>query len=100
MAREVAGACGCKGQQAHTATDEAWIQPGYNRQYPAPGGKEEPEAETPEEYEKRIEGYAEAVEYFLIHADAPLNPVVRAFIESIRKEIESPAPQMHQNTLN
>ena len=56
--------------------------------------------ETPEDYEKRIEGYAEAVRYFLDHPQVPLNPVVRAFIESVRKEIELGEPSMQQSTLN
>lgn len=46
-------------------------------------------AETPEQYEMRIEEYALAVRYFLDHPEAPLNPVARAFVESIRKELAS-----------
>ena len=53
-----------------------------------------------EEYEKRIEEYAEAVKYFLDHPEVPLNPVVRAFIESIRKETESEEQSIKQSTLS
>jgi hypothetical protein len=40
------------------------------------------------------------VKYFLDHPEVPLNSVVRAFIESIRKEIGSGEPSMQQTTLN
>ena len=77
------------GGQAHSTLHGARIQAGRYRQDSATDGRDgAEETETPEEYEKRIDGYAEAIVYFLDHPDAPLNPVVRAFIESVRKEIE------------
>ena len=45
--------------------------------------------ETPEEYEKEVEEYVEAVEYFMDHPDAPLDPICRAIVNSIRKDVEN-----------
>ena len=45
--------------------------------------------ETPEEYEKEVEGYVEAVEYFMDHPDAPLDPICRAIVNSIKKDVEN-----------
>jgi hypothetical protein len=44
--------------------------------------------ETPDEYEKEVEGYVEAVEYFMDHPDAPLDPICRAIVNSIQKDVE------------
>ena len=56
--------------------------------------------ETEEEYEKRIDGHVQAIVYFLDHPKAPLHPVVRAFVESMRSEVESGEQTMKQTTLN
>lgn len=99
MAREDAQESRLGGEQAHNQGYGKRLQARHDRQNPAPYGKEG--EERPEEYEKRIDSYAEAVLYFLDHPDAPLNPVVRAFIESMRTEIESGRPtSARQITLN
>jgi len=99
MAREDAWEGGDGGGQAHNAAHGERIQTGHHGQDLAANGGEG--AETPEEYEKRIDGYAEAIVYFLDHPEAPLHPVVRAFVESMRKEIESERQaERQQKTLN
>ena len=98
MAREDSKEDCHRGEQAHNTSHGKWLQTRYNRQdTTANGGKGE---ETQEEYEKRIEGYAEAVKYFLDHPEVPLNSVVRAFVESIRKETESEEQSIKQSTLS
>lgn len=87
------------GEQVHNPTHGEGLQTGPDRQNPAAHG--EKRAETPEEYEKRIDGYAEAIVYFLDHPDAPINPVVRAFIENIRQEMAADeSTPVRQTTLN
>ncbi len=98
MAREYAEELRRGGEQAHNPAHCEGLQAGHGRSDTA--SDSEKGAETPEEYEKRIEGYAEAVKYFMDHPEVPLNPVVRAFVESIRKEIVSKEPSLQQTTLN
>lgn len=88
MAREDAEEGRRGGEQAHTAAHIPGSQTGHDGTLTAAYGWEESGLdETKEEYEKRIGGYAEAIRYFLDHPEAPLHPVTRAFIESIRDEI-------------
>ena len=98
MAREASEEDRHGGEQAHNPAYGKGLQAGHGGPDTAADGGEG--AETPEEYEKRIAGYAEAVKYFLDHPEAPLNPVVRAFIESIRKDTQSKEPSVRQSTLN
>ncbi len=85
MAREDAQEGRHGGEQAHNTAYGEGLQARHSGQDPSAHGQKG--AETSEEYEKRINGYAEAIVYFLDHPDAPLNPVVKAFIENIRQEI-------------
>jgi len=39
-------------------------------------------------YEKEVEGYVEAVEYFMDHPEAPIDPICRAIVNSIQKDVE------------
>lgn len=39
--------------------------------------------------EEMIERYADAVQYFIDNPQAPLDPVLRAFVESIKRDIEA-----------
>ena len=101
MARADAEEDSNRGEQTHTGTHLAGREPGHDGQDNAADGRKVSEgAETKEEYEKRIASYAEAVLYFLGHPEAPLHPVVRAFIESLREEIEYEPPEGQQGTLN
>lgn len=89
MAREAAEEDRSGGEQAHSGTHIAGRETGLAGQDTAANGRKESElGESQEEYEKRIAGYAEAIRYFLDHPEAPLHPVTRAFIESIRDEVD------------
>jgi len=44
--------------------------------------------ETPKEREERIEGYVEAIEYFMDHPEAKIHPVLRAIVNSIQKDVD------------
>lgn len=44
--------------------------------------------ESEAEHDARIEGYVEAIEYFIDHPEAPLGPVLRAYVDSIKRRVD------------
>ena len=102
MAREDAEEGRHRGEQAHSGAHVEGLHSGHVGQDTSAHGRKGTEnEETTKEYQERIDGYAEAIRYFLDHPEAPLNPVTRAFVESVRDEMktdESTGGQ--QSTLN